>query len=74
MSRTDFVYIRELDDDGIDDIHLNLKRLVGNGPQSTTAVLQKDINVPELTGIDSDDIIAMHDTLKIIAAALKGEG
>lgn len=65
--------MREINDGGVEDMHLNVKRLVGHGPESTTAVLRKDIELPDLTGTNIDDIKALHETMREVLSVLKGE-
>ncbi len=69
-----FNFIRELDDDGLEDIFDSVKKLTGQfSNKENTAVLQRQIKLPELSGTDSADIEMMHGVLKEIINTIGGK-
>jgi len=69
-----FNFIREQDDDGLEDIFDSVKKLTGQfSNKENTAVLQRQIKLPELSGTDSADIEMMHGVLKEIINTIGGK-
>lgn len=68
-----FRTVREPEDDGLEDIFEIVKQLSGQyQDKSTTAVLRNQIDMPELTGSNSDDIIMLHKALSEVINTIKG--
>ncbi len=69
-----FNFIREQDDDGLEDIFDSVKKLTGQfSNKENTAVLQRQIKLPELSGTDSADIEMLHGVLKEIINTIGGK-
>lgn len=69
-----FQYVRELEDGGNEDIIRAVRRLIGQSNVSeTTAVLQNQIDVPELSGDNTQDIQMLHEVVNQLAKTIRGE-